>query len=158
MCLSSLFKARALKHCFPLDPLTSLFSSCLFGSSEISLLILSEQAVGVERERLCVCARFTTSVFCVCAGVCACVQVCVPYRPLICMSSIGSYINHTVIKATGHTETQPNQCWVNNSPLQIFRIFFSFVEQPVHVSWKWGGSGWVLTLRRSAEVNNYPET
>lgn len=71
---------------------------------------------------------------CVCIRVCVYKIVC--YRPLICMSSIGSYINHTVIRATGHTEALPNQCWVNNSPLQIFLDFLSFVERPMHVCLK----------------------
>lgn len=91
----------------------------------------------------------------VCVCVCSLLRVfsCVVcYRPLICMSSIGSYINHTVIKATGHTETLPNQCWVNNSLLQIFGIF-SFVGQPVHV-WvklkrKWAGSYCCSAAQRS---------
>ena len=96
--------------------------------------ILTVQAVGVGRE--CLCALFTTSAFvCLCFCVRVCVCVCVCYRPLICMSSTGSYINHTVIQATGHTETLPNQCWVNNSQLQIFFFwtFLPFVGQPVHI-------------------------
>lgn len=91
------------------DPLTSL-SICLLSSSEISLLILPVQA-----ECVCVCL----------------------HRPLICMSSIGSYINHTVIQATGHTETLPNQCWVNNSQPH----FFSFLELVVMVVFG-GGAQW----------------
>ena len=83
-----------------------------------------------------VCVRSLLRVpLCVCVSACVCVCVCVCYRPLICMSSTGSYINHTVIQATGHTETLPNQCWVNNSQLQIFFFwtFLPFVGQPVHI-------------------------
>lgn len=85
-----------------------------------------------------------------------CVCRVVYYRPLICMSSIGSYINHTVIKATGHTETLPNQCWVNNSPAADFLDFLSLVGQPVHI--------WLKVRRKgvgyycSTEVSNYHET
>ena len=106
------------------------------------------------RVPLCVCVSA-----CVFACVCVCVCVCACYRPLICMSSIGSYINHTVIQATGHTETLPNQCWVNNSQLQIFFGFSFLLLGSQHTSGgKWGGSWWVHTLLRcSTEVSNYHE-
>lgn len=105
--------------------------------------------------RVSVCALYYE---CLCASVF--LRVCVCYRPLICMSSIGSYINHTVIQATGHTETLPNQCWVNNSQLQIFFGFSFLLLGSQHTSgWKWGGSGWVHTLLPcSTEVSNYHET
>lgn len=45
-------KSCTVKHSFLFDPLNSL-SSCLFSSSEISLLILTVQAVGVGHEYVC---------------------------------------------------------------------------------------------------------